>query len=65
MASRARALYYLGPIRARLGTELDRAAVAAWAAAAGRVRLSTVELESAALRSVTETGPLSSATAGP
>lgn len=56
MANRARALYNLGPIRTRLSTELDRGAVAAWAAAGGRLRMATVALESGNLRYVTETG---------
>ena len=56
LVSRARSLYNLNPIRARLGTELNRDAIAAWAAAGGQLRMGTVALESGKLRYVTETG---------
>ncbi|HEY6746507.1 MAG TPA: patatin-like phospholipase family protein [Mycobacteriales bacterium] len=53
---RARNLFELSPIQARLTSRLDPALVARWAAGGGRLRLGTVALESGRLRYVTETG---------
>jgi hypothetical protein len=56
LLAKAKSLYNLGPIEARLRTQLNTTKVAAWAAAGGRLRLGMVGLETGLLRWVTETG---------
>jgi predicted acylesterase/phospholipase RssA len=53
---RARSLFLLSPIQAKLASELDTSKVAAWVAQGHRLRLGMVGLESGRLRWVTETG---------
>ena len=56
ISSQARALYNLDPIRRLLDSHVDLSAVAAWAAAGGRLRMAAVGLESGNLRYITESG---------
>ncbi|MGW1214450.1 patatin-like phospholipase family protein [Streptomyces sp. NPDC002499] len=56
LVAEAKSLYNLTPIRDRLYSQLDLDAIAAWAAAGGKLRMATVALESGSLRYVTESG---------
>lgn len=56
ISTRARALFNLRPIVAKLDSDLDLAKVGEWAAQGNQLRLAMVGLESGQLRYVTETG---------
>jgi NTE family protein len=52
--SKARALFNLDPIRERMATSFNMAAINQWAANGGKLRLAVVALDSGKLRFVTE-----------
>ena len=54
--SKARALFNLNPIRDRMATSFNMAAVNEWAANGGKWRIALVSLETGKLRYVTEAG---------
>ncbi|RSN60576.1 hypothetical protein DMH01_14845 [Amycolatopsis sp. WAC 04182] len=56
LATKARSLYELLPIRTLLYAQVNLAHIAEWAGAGGRWRMATVALESGRLRYITETG---------
>jgi hypothetical protein len=56
MATEARYVYSLEPIRRRLHRDVDLSAIATWVAAGGRWRIAVVAMERGVLRFVTETG---------
>lgn len=51
-------IFNLNPLEARVRTQLNQAAVAAWAANGNRLRMATVGLASGSLRFVTESGEM-------
>lgn len=56
LATKARSLYELSPIRTLLYAQVNLAHIAQWAGAGGRWRMAAVALESGRLRYITETG---------